>query len=322
MLSDLDLVPNFEEVRETPPGYYIEEDMNEMDTILETVIQRMRTLQEIDDFRTPIDKIVASVLKERTSRVKRSTKGQNEEGQEVAEGRSNDDLVSGSSLLNTLSERSHLSNNPQTVGSYLATIPGILKDQGVTFDSISKHLFDLEKSMENVIESGFSKIADQVKQAGDRIGESGEKNSEILSDIGNFLHQDIDSIKQTIGENGETLHQGLDSIVEKMDYNANIEGTLHDGFHSIAEKLVEDKSKLDDTIHDGLHEISEKIESVNSYGLTGIINSLDSHGHPNLPVVHGNKPIGHECKYHSFNQRPFNTVVLVFRWIWTPLLSF
>lgn len=284
MLSELDLVPNFEEVRETQPGYYIDEDMNEMDTILETVIQRMRTLQEKDDFKTPIDKVVATVLKERTSRVKRSTKGEDEE---VAEGRSNDDLVSGSSLLNTLSERSHLSSNPQTVGSYLATIPGILKDQGVTFDSISKHLFDLEKSMENVIESGFSKIADEVKQAGERIGESGEKNAEILSDIGDFLHQDIDSIKQTIGENGNTLHQGLDSIVEKMDYNANIEETLHDGFHSIAD-MLEDKS-TDDTIHDGLHEISEKIESVNSYGLTGIINSLDSHdhGHHSFPAGHG-----------------------------------
>ncbi len=307
------MAPNFEEVRETEPEYFMNEEINEMDTILETVIQRMRRLQK-DDFKlkAPVDKVVASVLKERNSRVKRNTEGQDDE---VAEGRSNDDIVSGSGLLNTLSERSHLSSNPQTVGSYLATIPGILKDQGVTFDSISKHIFNFEKSMENVIESGFSKLAEQVKQAGDRIGESGEKNSEVLSDIGDFLHQDINSIKQTIGENGETLHQGLDSIVEKMDYNANVEETLHDGFHSIAD-MLEDKS-TDDTIHDGLHEISEKIETINSYGLTGIINSLDSHdyGHHAFPAGHGpddghdhiSYGHGHGCKYHIFHKMDNHT---------------
>ena len=306
MFNDLDLVPNFEEARDNQPGYFINEEINEMDTILETVVQRMRRLQDQDDFQNPVDKVVASVLKERNSRVKRNAEEQNEE---VAEGRSNDDF-SGSGLLNTLSERSHLSNNPQTVGSYLATIPSILKEQGVTFDSISKHIFNFEKSMENVIESGFSKLAEQVKQAGDRIGESGEKNSEILSDIGDFLHQDIDSIRQTIGENGETLHHGLDSIVEKMDYSANIEETLHEGFHGIAEKL-EDKS-TDDTIHDGLHEISEKIETINSYGLSGIINSLESHeGHHPFPAGHGpddghdhinHGHHGYGCKYHILDR--------------------
>ena len=310
-------MPDLDDMQESQPLDDLILEENEMNINLETFLENLRALQERNETIYSIDEVVSFVLKDKNLRAKRNVK---EDVVQAAENRSNDDVVSG--LVKTLSERSHLSSNSQTVGSLLATIPGILQNHGVTFDSISNHIVTFEKSIENVIESGFSKLAQQVKQTGDRIGESGGKNSEILSDIGDILHQDLDSFKQTIGENGETLHQGLDSIVEKMDYNANIEETLHDGFHSIAEKLVEDKSKLDDTIHDGLHEISEKIESVNSYGLTGIINSLDSHGHPNLPVVHGNKPIGHECKYHSFNQRPFNTVVLVFRWIWTPLLSF
>ena len=61
-----------------------------------------------------------------------------------------------------------------------------------------------------------------------------------------------------------------------MDYAANLEETLHEGFHSISDQVGE-KSKIGDTIHDGLHEISEKIDAVNSYGLTGIINSIDDH---------------------------------------------
>ena len=290
-----DLVPDLEEIRESQPGYYINEEINEMDNILETVIQRMRTLQDEEDIKkNPVDKVVASVLKERNTRVKRNT--EEKEGFQFPLGRSNDDFVTGSGILKTIADRSHLSSNPQTVGSYLATIPGILEDQGVTFDSISKHIYNFEKSMENVIESGFSKLADQINKAGDKIGASGD----ILSNIGDFLHQDIDSLKQTIGENGETLHKGLDSIAEKMEYNANIEETLHDGFHSIAETL-EDKS-TDDTIHDGLHEISEKIETINSYGLTGIINSLDSHDHHTFQDGHGHDDDhdhnhGHGCKY-------------------------
>ena len=306
-------MPDLNDMRGPLDDMFNEEE-NEMDIDLETFLEKIRALQEKNDTIHSLDEVVSFVLTKKNSRAKRNVE---EEEVLAAENRSNDDVVSG--LVKTLSERSQLSSNSQTVGSLLATIPGILQSQGVKFDSISNHIVNFEKSIENVIESGFSKIAEQVKQAGDRIGKSGEKNSEILSDIGDFLHQDIDSLKQTIGDNGETLHQGLDSIVEKMEYSANVEETLHDGFHSIAEKLVEDKSKLDDTIHDGLHEISEKIDSVNSYGLTGIINSLESHGYSKLPIVHGNnKGLGYECKFIKMQ-----TIYLFhfFRWNWTPFLS-
>ena len=215
----------------------------------------------------------------------------------MAESRSNDELVPG--LVKALSERSHLSSNAQTVGSLLATIPGILEDHGVSFDSISKHLFNFEKSLENTIESGFSNIAKTIDKNAEKLGELGETIKQTAKETG-----DINAEK--LGELGETLHNGLDSMVEKMDYNANIEETLHEGFHSISEKL-EDKSKIDDTIHDGLHEISEKIETINSYGLTGIINSLDDHDHHTYPAGHGPNDGhdhghsyghgGHGCKY-------------------------
>ena len=307
-----DLVSNLEEIKESQPGYHLNEEMNEMDKILETVIHRMRTLQE--DFTG--NPVAASDFKRRNIRVKRNTedggfqfsnsrnnddfvtgsgilktlaersnlktnpqtiesyisKGRiydagilntlsgrshlNTNPQNIesylSKGRMNEDFGTGSGILNTLSERSHLSSSPQTVGSYLATIPGILQDQGVTFDTISKHILNFERSMENVIESGFSKLSD-----------------------------------------------GLDSIVEKMDYSANVEETLHDGFHSIAE-MMEDKA-TDDTIHDGLHEISEKIETINSYGLTGILNSLDSHDHHTFPDGHG---FGHDDDHdHIFSRK-------------------
>ena len=50
-----------------------------MDNILETVIQRMRILQDEEDIKkAPVDKVVASVMKERNTRVKRNT--EEEEG--------------------------------------------------------------------------------------------------------------------------------------------------------------------------------------------------------------------------------------------------
>ena len=65
-----------------------DEEANEIDLILETVLQRMRSLQEGTDIgNNSVDDVVASVLKERqgTSRVKRDV--------QVAESRSNEELV-------------------------------------------------------------------------------------------------------------------------------------------------------------------------------------------------------------------------------------
>ena len=228
-------------------------DKNDIDAILDTIIQRMRSLEENTENISSVKEVVASVMQERNQRVKRDA-----EDITGAEKRSSNDEIG--ILSKTLAERSHLSNNPQTVGTLLATIPGILDEHGLSFDAISKHLFNFEKSLEDTLKSGLSKIAEKV-------GENGKENSDKLGDI------------------GETLHNGLDLIAEKMEYSANIEDTLHDGFHSISEKL-DDKSQLDDTIHEGLHEISEKLETVNSYGLKGIINNLDKH-HPVYPPGHG-----------------------------------
>ena len=284
--------------------YEDKEEVNEIDLILETVLQRMRSLQE-DIGNTSVDDLVASVMKEResTSRVKRDAKGDNVQ---VAESRSNDELVPG--LVKALSERSHLSSNAQTVGSLLATIPGILEDHGVSFDSISKHLFNFEKSLENTLESGLSNIAETIKQT------AKETAGENVKSLENTIESGFSKNADKLGEMGETLHNGLDLMVDKMDYNANIEETLHEGFHSISEKL-EDKTKIDDTIHDGLHEISEKIETINSYGLTGIINSLDDHDHHTYPAGHGPNDGhdhghsyghghgGHGCKYLIFQHQ-------------------
>ena len=69
-----------------------------------------------------------------------------------------------------------------------------------------------------------------------------------------------------------------------MEHNVKLEDTLHDGLHLISDKIG-DKTKIDDTLHDGLHEISEQIEAVNSYGLSGLIQTLDGHDHI-LPYPH------------------------------------
>ena len=247
-----------------------------------------------------------------TKRVKRHA-----EEEPDNESRSNDE-VSGL-LTKSLTDRSHLTSNAQTVGTMLATIPGILEDHGVSFESISKHLYNFEKSMEGVIENGFTKLAETMKDNGKTLHQEmeslkmtiGDKDSDILEtglmtiaekvgDNGKTIHQEMESLKKTIGDNGETLHQGMDSMVEKMENVANLEETLHEGFHGITEKLS-DKTKIDDTIHDGLHEISEKIETINSYGLSGIIKSLDSHDHPST-FPHG----------HGVNQRKYKHLKIIF----------
>ena len=116
-----------------------------------------------------------------------------------------------------------------------------------------------------------------------------------------------------MAEIGDTMHQGLHSIIEKMEHNDHLEDTLHGGLDLIAEKLG-DKSKIHDTIHDGLHEISEQIETVNTYGLSGLINTLDGHDHP-ISYSPGHGPSdGHthygSCKFELFYLSYYRTYLI------------
>ena len=274
-----------------------DEEFNEIDVILATVLAKMRTLQ--GEFGNKIVEKEGDPVKLEEDFPSARVKRESEEN------------VSGL-LTKALAERSHLTSNAQTVGTMLATIPSILEDHGVSFESISKHLYNLEDSLskiadkmgdhheqshilalENVIESGFTKLAENEAKMTQAVKENGKMLESGLTKV-------AETNSEVLGGMSDNLHNGLDSIVEKMDYAANLEETLHEGFHSISDK-VGDKSKIGDTIHDGLHEISEKVDAINSYGLTGIINSIDDHHKHPYPAVHGGDDHDHHgpCEYES-----------------------
>ena len=132
----------------------------------------------------------------------------------------------------------------------LATIPGILEEEGMTLTSISDNIQSLELSMEHSLTDGMS-------QLGERLSQQLEKSLAPLKD----LHD---------------LH-----YLELLPDHAELTETVHDGFDALVEKMA-DKTKIDDTLNDGLHEISEKLGEVNSYGLNGImdtISKIDHGGH-------------------------------------------
>ena len=195
-----------------------------------------------------------------------------------------------------------------SVGTLLAAIPDILEDHGVTFGAISNHLYNFEKALEGAVKSGFSEVAETMKQTSkaqtetmkqtsEALNQNLEKNSETLNHgfesiqktIHQTAHENSETMAMAVNQNSETLnhgldsiqktiHQGLGSIIEKMEHNVKLEDTLHDGLHLISDKIG-DKTKIDDTLHDGLHEITEQIQAVNTYGLSGLINTLDGHDH-------------------------------------------
>ena len=234
--------------------------------------------------------ILEAALRRRNNkhRVRRDAEAGPELNTEINMG---EEVVSGL-LGSALRERAHTTaSNAQTVGALLATIPGILDKHGVSFDAIANNILNFESSLEDVFSSGFTQISNTIKET---VPELKEAVHDGLHDISEKMINDE--------QLQETLHNGLDSIVEKLGNTVNVEETLHDGFHSIADKL-QNSEKLEDTIHDGLHDISEKIDSVTTYGLSGIINSLDhsKHPHPALAPGHGHVD-GHYHGHYSLTE--------------------
>ena len=270
---------------------------DDIDAILDLMLQRMRMSKDFNKIEdNSVHEALDTVLKER--RKKRNAEvGSSEEH---------------AALLR--SQQVSTKNSGVSVGTLLAAIPDILEDHGVSFGAISNHLYNFEKSLEGAVESGFAKVAETMKQTAhenaETLSHGLESIQQTMTKNGDTSSKGLVSIKESLDQNGQrmaeigdTMHQGLHSIMEKMEHNAHLEDTLHSGLDLIAEKLA-DKSKIHDTIHDGLHEISEQIETVNTYGLSGLINTLDGHDHPiSYPPGHGPSD-GHthygSCKFELF----------------------
>ena len=86
----------------------------------------------------------------------------------------------------------------------------------------------------------------------------------------------------------DVVHDGLHQIAERLGDENKLEETLHHGLETIAENLGSE-TNLEDAVHDGLHGIADKLEQITTYGLDGIMDSLDKSRNPvvNLPSTFG-----------------------------------
>ena len=299
------------------------DDINEIDVILDTVLQRMRKLEENNELmHNSVDKVIKSALHQKqNSRVRRQTDPDREPKQ--AKGNMREKLES--VVETALRQRTH--NDAQTVGTMLAQIPGILEDHGLSFDSIVSSFRSFESSIENIAKQMHEdnkqmhmdslKIQDKLTSGLDGIKEEIHDQLEPIglkeSKLDEIVHEGLDQIAKKLGDESkldETIHEGLHEIAEKFGDNSNLDDVVHDGLHQIAEKLGDEnkleetihhgletiaenmggKSNLEDAVHDGLHGIADKLDQITTYGLDGIMDSLDKSRNPiiNFPSTFGN----------------------------------
>ena len=294
-----------------PEDQYINNDenneINEIDVILNTVMQRMRRLEENSEMvPNSVNQVVKSVLNERTnSRVRRQT----DPDREPKQSKDKIETVVETAL------RQRTNNDAQTVGSMLAQIPGILEDHGLSFNSIVSGFRSFESSIENIakqmhedqkqslkiqneLHEDNKNMIDKLTSGLDGIKEEMHDQLEPIalkigdeSNLDEIIHEGFHQIAEKLGDESkldETLHDGLHQIAEKLGDENKLEDTIHHGFESIAENLG-GKSNLEDAVHDGLHGIADKLDQITSNGLDGIKDSLDKARNPvlNMPSSFG-----------------------------------
>ena len=232
----------------------------------------------------------------------------------------------------------------ETVGSLLATIPGILQLHEQSYDNIGDQissgvsgLISAITSMTNKLEQNAQLVhqdAVQMKQSMHQDAVSMKesmhndmlKNSKALVQeivkLDKTQHDGMHSLMSSFTDednniNGltEALHDGLDMISMKMPEKNHLEEAVHDGFDSVVESLS-DRDELGSIIHDGLHDLSEHIGDKSDFsqvlhsGLDGIQDALVSARNPvvNLPASFGTS-----CKSKNVPVRLF-MIYFVLSW--------
>jgi len=143
----------------------------------------------------------------------------------------------------------------------LATLPGLLEKNQITLNAISENI----NSLESVLQRTFS---EDIELLGDKITYQMAKSLKPLEKLSD-LH-DLERIADNLGDAGglvETVDSGLQTISDKLQYRV----------------------KIDDTLHTGLDKISDNIDSINSFGLKGLISELSKLKNDLSPVA-GNLP--------------------------------
>ena len=116
----------------------------------------------------------------------------------------------------------------ETVGSLLATIPGILE----------------------VHEQSYDNIGDQISSIGSGLIAAIKSVGEKMTSVGETMHQD-----------SEKMHQEAEEMNNKLE---KLDKTQHDGMHALMSSLSDEDNNINgltEALHDGLHDLSEQIGS-------------------------------------------------------------
>ena len=180
-----------------------------------------------------------------------------------------------SMLGKSITPKSETSIRGETVGSLLATIPGILQVHEESYNTIGHQISSVGSGLIAAINSVGEKMQETLHQ-------DAVEMRETLHQDARTLHQDMEKLDKTQHDGmhslmssftdednnfnrlTETLHDGLDTISLNMPEKDHLEEAVHEGFHSVVESLS-DPDELGSIIHDGLHDISEHIEEKSEF---------------------------------------------------------
>ena len=200
----------------------------------------------------------------------------------------------------------------ETVGSLLATIPGILEGHEQSYNAIGEEISSIGAGLIAAITSvGQTMHQDAVQSHEDAVSMKESMHNDLVKNskalvqeivkLDKTQHDGMHSLMSSFTDednniNGltEALHDGLDMISMKMPEKNYLSETVHDGFDSLVESLS-DRDELGSIIHDGLHDLSEHIGDKSDFsqvlhsGLDGIQDALVSARNPvvNLPASFG-----------------------------------
>ena len=224
-------------------------------------------------------------------------------------------------LENSLKSEKPATRNPstrqETVGSRLATIPGILQVHEQSYNAIGDHISSIGSGLIAAISNGLASMTKTIEKNAQTLHHDLEKNAQTIHQdavvMNNKLeqsHEDAvlmkESMHNDLEKNARTLHQDM----EKLDQ------TQHDGMHSLMSSFTDEDNninRLTETLHDGLDTISLKmpekdhLEEAVHDGFHSVVESLSDPDELGS-IIHDGL---HDISEHIDTKSEFNQVLII-----------